>query len=179
MAQASEKIEQAFLSLIAEKSFRYITVRNIIERAMVNRSTFYAHFLDKYDLRDRLVERACLDLERSIPIAFLEADAPDTKAIAASIREIHRKRDWFQTILHEHMEIDAERKFSAVIEKYILAWAEKKPGNYPAELFAKLYAASCLATILWSLEHGSWREEDVAQLIAWHTQKGFFKEYFS
>lgn len=96
-----------------------------------------------------------------------------------SIQQIHKKREWFQAILHEHMEIDSERKFSAVIEKTILAWAEKKPGNYPAELFAKLYAASCLATILWSLEHSSYGEEDVAQFISRHTQNGFFREYMA
>ena len=41
---------QALLTLMKDKPFQKISVRNITEEAMVNRSTFYAHFTDKYDL---------------------------------------------------------------------------------------------------------------------------------
>src|SRR6266508_2482820 len=45
----------AFLSLMAEKSFDEITVQDIAARATVNRATFYAHFVDKYALVDELI----------------------------------------------------------------------------------------------------------------------------
>lgn len=45
-------IQDTFLSLAKEKSFEDITVKDIAKRAPVNRSTFYAHFEDKYDLLD-------------------------------------------------------------------------------------------------------------------------------
>ncbi|MEM7029325.1 MAG: TetR/AcrR family transcriptional regulator [Chloroflexota bacterium] len=41
---------QAFEALLEEKGLQALTVRDITERAMVNRSTFYDHFDDKYDL---------------------------------------------------------------------------------------------------------------------------------
>jgi AcrR family transcriptional regulator len=41
---------QALAELMREKSFESITVREIAERATLNRVTFYAHFQDKYDL---------------------------------------------------------------------------------------------------------------------------------
>lgn len=43
---------QAFTELMAEKSFGDISVQDISERAGVNRSTFYAHFEDKFALID-------------------------------------------------------------------------------------------------------------------------------
>jgi len=43
-------IREAFQALLAEKSFKSITVREITERAEVNRATFYAHHKDKYEL---------------------------------------------------------------------------------------------------------------------------------
>src|SRR5258708_27883336 len=46
-------LQQAFIELTVEKGFAALTVRDITERAMVNRSTFYRHYLDKYDLRDQ------------------------------------------------------------------------------------------------------------------------------
>jgi len=51
-------IQEAFLSLASEKSFEAITVKDIVERANVNRSTFYAHFDDKYTLLDQLLSEA-------------------------------------------------------------------------------------------------------------------------
>lgn len=43
-------IEKAFNELLLEKGFQAITVQDIAERAMVNRATFYDHFIDKYAL---------------------------------------------------------------------------------------------------------------------------------
>lgn len=48
-------IQDTFLSLAKEKSFEDITVKDIAKRAPVNRSTFYAHFQDKYDLLDSFI----------------------------------------------------------------------------------------------------------------------------
>lgn len=48
-------IQDAFTSLLDEKDFDAITIRDITERATVNRATFYAHFADKYTLMESLV----------------------------------------------------------------------------------------------------------------------------
>ncbi|MGG1550980.1 TetR/AcrR family transcriptional regulator [Paenibacillus ferrarius] len=50
-------LQDAFASLIQEKDFELITVRDIAERATVNRATFYAHFVDKFEILEvRLME---------------------------------------------------------------------------------------------------------------------------
>lgn len=43
-------IVDSFISLASEKDFNNITVRDITEKATINRATFYAHFDDKFDL---------------------------------------------------------------------------------------------------------------------------------
>ena len=42
-------IEVALLKLLETKQFQDITIQNIAEEAMINRTTFYSHYMDKYD----------------------------------------------------------------------------------------------------------------------------------
>ncbi len=48
-------IQDAFISLSKEKDFNTITVRDITERATINRATFYAHYSDKYVLIESII----------------------------------------------------------------------------------------------------------------------------
>jgi AcrR family transcriptional regulator len=43
-------LQDALIALILEKGYEAVTVQEIIDRANVGRSTFYAHFLDKQQL---------------------------------------------------------------------------------------------------------------------------------
>ena len=48
--KTKKNIEESFLRLLEKKSFSEITVQNILDEALINRSTFYKHYSDKYDL---------------------------------------------------------------------------------------------------------------------------------
>ncbi len=54
--KSQEAIKKAFLELMAEKSFDQITIQDISDTANVSRRTVYLHYLDKYDLLDKLIE---------------------------------------------------------------------------------------------------------------------------
>ena len=49
-------LQKALLEAASEKGFAHVTVRDITDRAMVNRATFYRHYEDKYDLLAHYVE---------------------------------------------------------------------------------------------------------------------------
>lgn len=50
------RMESAMLELMKNTEFDKITVKKICEEAKVNRSTFYAHFIDIYDMLDKMEE---------------------------------------------------------------------------------------------------------------------------
>lgn len=60
--KSQEAIKKAILELMAEKNFDDITIREISERANVNRGTIYLHFMDKYDLLDKIIEEHIVNL---------------------------------------------------------------------------------------------------------------------
>lgn len=60
--RTKKNIAEAFLNLLEAKPFEKIRVNDITAAAMINRSTFYLHYRDKYDLMESLqnevIERA-------------------------------------------------------------------------------------------------------------------------
>ena len=52
-----EKIEKAYIELLQEKERKNISISLICENAGVNRSTFYANFIDLYDLETSIKEK--------------------------------------------------------------------------------------------------------------------------
>ena len=46
----------ALMRLLETESFAYITVKDIVETAEYNRTTFYNHYFDKYDLLDDVTQ---------------------------------------------------------------------------------------------------------------------------
>jgi AcrR family transcriptional regulator len=59
-------IDDAFTTLIKEKNFDNITVKDISEKAMVNRGTFYMHYEDKYDLLEHYEEELLAGLSKNM-----------------------------------------------------------------------------------------------------------------
>lgn len=51
---SQEKIERVFVQLIQRKNIGEISVSTICEKAGLNRSTFYANYLDIYDLVEKV-----------------------------------------------------------------------------------------------------------------------------
>ena len=48
-------IREAFVELLHEKPFAQISVQDILERAPVNRSTFYKYYSGKSDLAGKMI----------------------------------------------------------------------------------------------------------------------------
>ena len=58
--RTQKSIKNAFYELIEEKGFDHISVKDITERAMISRNTFYLHYNDKFDLPTRFATSLCL-----------------------------------------------------------------------------------------------------------------------
>lgn len=58
---SQERIEKVFIELLQTKEVKDISVSDISKLAKVNRSTFYANYIDIYDLVDKVKERMIND----------------------------------------------------------------------------------------------------------------------
>ena len=69
-------IRSAFYELIKEKPMEKITVREIAERAEINKTTFYAHYETVYDLVDQLEQEAVAEILKEMSGAQNLLDDP-------------------------------------------------------------------------------------------------------
>ena len=54
--ESIERIEKAFLELLQTKELHEITVSDICKSCELNRSTFYANYIDIFDLADKTIK---------------------------------------------------------------------------------------------------------------------------
>jgi AcrR family transcriptional regulator len=54
--KTQEALKKAVIELMSEKNFDDITIQDLSDRANVSRGTIYLHYMDKYDLLDKLIE---------------------------------------------------------------------------------------------------------------------------
>ena len=50
IVKTNKALYEALLLLMKEKTFEEIKISDLCQKALINRSTFYAHYNDKYEL---------------------------------------------------------------------------------------------------------------------------------
>ena len=89
--RSKRMIQEAFEQLLKERSFHRITVTDIVERADLNRSTFYAHYPDIYGIVDEMQEEIIqrnMELFRQLQFRnILKDPKPYLECIAATMEE--------------------------------------------------------------------------------------------
>ena len=66
-----EHLKQALIELIKEKGYHSVTVKNIVDYAVYNRSTFYVHYQDKVELAEDLLVSMLQGLEASVGTPYV------------------------------------------------------------------------------------------------------------
>lgn len=69
-------IIKAFMELINKYSLSKVTVKEICQKADINRTTFYKHFLDIYDLMDQITTELTLSIHGENPPQSIKALLP-------------------------------------------------------------------------------------------------------
>ena len=147
-------IREAFSELLTEKPFESITVQNIIDKALVNRKTFYNHYRDKYDLAEQVMISIGNDLRDSAT----HSKALDTTSRFRSIHTALRENRSEVLALWD-VKTDREESLSNLLvgilkEMYLdLIRDESLPRDgREAHQEASLYAALATASLKFILE---------------------------
>lgn len=164
--RTDKAIVMALISLLKRKPFEKITVQDILEETPVTRATFYAHYRDKYEIAEKMMDsflqrrdRIRADIAHStrpsheIMSGAFEFDQDFTKALL----KIHTDRVDFRKIMAEELEneylqgssspnkaVEAKIFAQAYVELYISFITADAPNNsaeYAYSIFIQVAAS--------------------------------------
>lgn len=146
IVKTEKNIKASFIQLINEKSFDSLTVQDILDRALINRSTFYKHYTDKYNLAETIAQNFIVEyralvnfviIKREIFGDLLNVDEKDNvleKLYASKLTilglwkihtdEIHVYDDMHTILKQRYLELttsDAKQNADVEYESYICA----------------------------------------------------------
>jgi AcrR family transcriptional regulator len=157
-------LQKALLEAASEKGFVHVTVRDITERAMVNRATFYRHYEDKNDLLAQYMkelsglidsnEGETLPGDRPLP----DLDTPPS-GLAKLLRHMQANADFYRVMLGKQGDpIFCAQSFRDYIEqgyrRMLSSQDARSDLNHPPiDLTVNYLLSAGIGAIVWWLEN--------------------------
>ncbi|SHL57052.1 transcriptional regulator, TetR family [Anaerocolumna jejuensis DSM 15929] len=150
-------IRDAFVKLIDIKGFDAITINNIADMAMINRSTFYLHYTDKYDLLQKTMEEA---IQNILQLVAPEAHIIDNQLeydsfvqnISSILKTVENDALLYKIILNDKEMSGISKKFeNALIEKLDICFPDHI--LISRDLFLQLITSLYMSAIRWWLNN--------------------------
>jgi AcrR family transcriptional regulator len=178
-------LQQALIEGSLKKGFVALTVRDITEYAMVNRSTFYRHYLDKYDLLEQHIQELYEALVVDGEIAGKDCSA----RLIELLTQMQQFSDFYRvvllgaqadTFLSQRFCQQTQQRFLAHFQQTFDASATD-PGAPPLELKFTTVGSAVRGALTWWLEQEQpsqpkqfalWLQQLISGILVQYPQSG-------
>jgi AcrR family transcriptional regulator len=134
--RSQQALTDALLHLMLDKGYAETTVADIVEKANVGRSTFYAHFADKEDLLQQSLQglKAFLTDETTIPP---EREGPSHPALSFALPMLlhaFEQRELFNSLMSKRTGAPVQEHFQIMLTDLVL----EKLGTAPSDVDCRI-----------------------------------------
>src|SRR6266568_9485989 len=151
---------EALMAELSERAFEEITVKEICERAMVHRTTFYKHYEDKYALLEQgmrqMYDALVAEVVHAPPSAF-STDHPPPYFVRV-FEHVAEHQQFYKLMLCG----EGIGRFQKLVRDYLVEQGEAKmreltPPNQqlevPPAMYVQYLAGAVISTLAWWLEN--------------------------
>ena len=159
--KTKKALYEAFLMLLKEKTFEDLKVSDICNKALVNRSTFYSHFNDKYELLSGFLS----DMEQNLSDELNKNTHTDNlkeyymKMIELLLNHIDEQKDFYKSIsINNKNSIIIDMIYDAIdknILNHLKQFKNTNKENIPDEIISKFFSSGVTNVCVEWLIHGN------------------------
>ena len=149
-------LQDALVELILEKGYEAITVQDVIDRANVGRSTFYAHFQDKEDLLLSGFEHLRAEFEKHL----LSASVTSPWELSLSMfQHAEGQRQLYKALAGKQggnvVIIYIQKYLASYLSEHLKQQFKKRKNPFPYEILSHYIASSFISLLTWWLDTDS------------------------
>lgn len=163
-----KNIYNALTNLLKAKAFEDIKVSDICQEALINRSTFYDHFTDKYELLIDYINSEKKMLENALD-TNKEINNPKSyyiELIKILLNHIENVKDIYLSILENNQNSILMDIFMDVVTKDVEKRIKKYKSNIPHIIITKFYVGAVLNVCIdWLKNTSLYTKEEMLSYI--------------
>ncbi len=171
ITKTKKLLYETLISLMEEKSFEEIKVSDICKKALINRSTFYSHYSDKYELFMELINALKLSLFNSLNTNENNVNTREyfIELINILLNHIDDKKNIYYSILINNRNSIITDIILDVVSKDInsrITNDKISTNNIPTEIVSKFYLGAVISIGIEYLESkNKYSKEDMIKYI--------------
>lgn len=179
--KTKQSIKESFIELVKEKGYNKVSVTDIVNKANINRNTFYFHYEDKEDLIKQLLNDSAVKIGSLLGYAdFLKhtnfsniSELQIRWGLRIILKNMEDELDLFKTVLND---ISLQGYFDHVLETMKLAIAVLLDVNNPKSNLVFEYTMSGIFGLVkqW-IKNPSISTSEVAKILAQLSYAGLVK----
>ena len=161
--KTKKNLYEGLLNLMKERTFEEIKVSDICNKALTNRSTFYDHFSDKYELLDSLIN----DLENDL-VEKLEENVNYSNAKEYYMQMIEIFFDHISNNINVYSSILKKNNNSIVMDmaNHIRKSDKILKTEIPVEIISKFYVSAVINVCLEYIKFpNKYEKEDILKYL--------------
>jgi len=143
-------LQESLIGIIKEKPIHKITIKELCERADINRTTFYAHYIDQYDLLHQ-IEEATLSWARDVITNVTgQTGKPELLTVLEEIcQHIMENSRHLQVLMSEQGNIHFQKQlFTLIYQQCGAGFADAPSGDEGSLAFSLSFVANGSAGII-------------------------------
>ncbi|WP_062047713.1 TetR/AcrR family transcriptional regulator [Bacillus sp. JCM 19034] len=168
-------LKNSLIELLQNKPINAISVKEICQLADINRSTFYAHYTDLYDLLQQIEEEIIQDIDNTLSTFTYDDKDNSLKVTIKLLEYIAANKDSCQTLFSENGSTTFQKKVILLAQDCTIGqwFSYNKIAPHIAEYISLFLVNGSICTIQQWLKNGmDQTPEEMAKLICDFSERG-------